>query len=36
MTEARKELAADLIKYSDSYVELFDTLPPLPAARFEF
>jgi alkylhydroperoxidase/carboxymuconolactone decarboxylase family protein YurZ len=36
MTEAKKELSADLIKFRDSYVELFGTLPPLPAARFEF
>jgi len=36
MTEVKKDLSADLIKFRDSYVELFGTLPPLPAARFEF
>jgi len=30
------ELAGDLARYRDSYVELFGTLPPLPAARFAF
>lgn len=30
------KMPADLAKYRDSYVELFGTLPPLPAARFEF
>ena len=34
--ERRKELPADLEKFRDSYVEMFGTLPPLPAARFEF
>jgi len=29
-------LPADLAKFRDSYVEMFGTLPPLPAARFEF
>jgi alkylhydroperoxidase/carboxymuconolactone decarboxylase family protein YurZ len=33
---AKKSLPADLAKFRDSYVELFGTLPPLPAARFEF
>jgi 4-carboxymuconolactone decarboxylase len=32
---AKKELPADLQKFRDTYVELFGTLPPLPAARFE-
>ena len=32
----KKELPADLRKFRDSYVEMFGTLPPLPAARFEF
>ena len=32
----KKELPADLVKFRDSYVEMFGTLPPLPAARFEF
>ena len=36
MSNAKKELSADLIKFRDSYVELFGALPPLPAARFEF
>jgi alkylhydroperoxidase/carboxymuconolactone decarboxylase family protein YurZ len=35
MTE-KKPLPLDLAKFRDSYVELFGTLPPLPAARFEF
>lgn len=30
------ELPDDLKKFRDSYVELFGSLPPLPAARFEF
>jgi alkylhydroperoxidase/carboxymuconolactone decarboxylase family protein YurZ len=30
------ELPEDLKKFRDTYVELFGTLPPLPAARFEF
>ena len=36
MAARKKELAADLAKFRDSYVELFGTLPPLPAGRFEF
>src|SRR4051812_22971371 len=32
---AKKELPADLQRFRDTYVELFGTLPPLPAARFE-
>ena len=31
-----KKLPADLAKFRDTYVKLFGTLPPLPAARFEF
>ena len=31
-----KKLDDDLEKFRDTYVELFGTLPPLPAARFEF
>ena len=31
-----KQLLADLVKFRDTYVKLFGTLPPLPAARFEF
>jgi alkylhydroperoxidase/carboxymuconolactone decarboxylase family protein YurZ len=30
-----KKLADDLKKFRDSYVEMFGTLPPLPAGRFE-
>jgi 4-carboxymuconolactone decarboxylase len=33
---SKKELPADLAQFRDSYVELFGSLPPLPAARFEF
>ena len=36
MSDSKKELPADLKKFRDSYVEMFGTLPPLPAARFEF
>lgn len=35
MTTPKKELSADLARFRDSYVELFGSLPPLPAARFE-
>ena len=31
-----KDLPEDLAQFRDSYVELFGSLPPLPAARFEF
>ena len=30
MADPKKELPADLVKFRDSYVELFGTLPPLP------
>jgi alkylhydroperoxidase/carboxymuconolactone decarboxylase family protein YurZ len=30
------ELDAELAAFRDSYVELFESLPPLPSARFEF
>jgi 4-carboxymuconolactone decarboxylase len=33
---SKEELPADLAQFRDSYVELFGSLPPLPAARFEF
>jgi alkylhydroperoxidase/carboxymuconolactone decarboxylase family protein YurZ len=33
---SKKSLPADLVKFRDTYVELFGKLPPLPAARFEF
>jgi 4-carboxymuconolactone decarboxylase len=36
MADDDKKLPPDLAKFRDSYVELFGTLPPLPAARFEF
>src|SRR5262245_54331878 len=32
----QKELPPDLVKFRDSYVEMFGTLPPLPAGRFAF
>jgi 4-carboxymuconolactone decarboxylase len=32
---AKKQLPPDLQKFRDTYIELFGTLPPLPAARFE-
>src|SRR5215212_4670656 len=32
---AKKELPPDLQRFRDTYVDLFGTLPPLPAARFE-
>jgi len=32
----KDNLAPDLIQFRDSYIELFGSLPPLPAARFEF
>ena len=33
---SKKDLSADLVKFRDSYVELFGVLPPLPSAKFEF
>ena len=36
MTQHKENLAPDLVKFRDSYVELFGELPPLPTARFEF
>jgi len=32
----RDDLPDDLKKFRESYVELFGTLPPMPAARFAF
>jgi alkylhydroperoxidase/carboxymuconolactone decarboxylase family protein YurZ len=29
-------MSADLVEFRDSYVKLFGSLPPLPAARFAF
>jgi alkylhydroperoxidase/carboxymuconolactone decarboxylase family protein YurZ len=36
MADSNKPLPEDLVKFRDSYVKLFGTLPPLPAARFAF
>ena len=36
MAARKKKLPADLAKFRDSYADLFGTLPPLPAGRFEF
>ena len=36
MVSKKKKLPADLAKFRDTYVNLFGTLPPLPASRFEF
>ena len=33
---SKKDLPADLVKFRDSYVELFGVLPPLPSSKFEF
>ena len=33
---SKKDLPDDLAKFRDSYVEMFGTLPPLPAGRFAF
>ena len=33
---SKNDLPADLVKFRDSYVELFGVLPPLPSAKFEF
>lgn len=35
MAKQKHELPVDLAGFRDTYVELFGTLPPLPAARFE-
>jgi alkylhydroperoxidase/carboxymuconolactone decarboxylase family protein YurZ len=32
----KKPLPPDIAKYRDTYVDLFGSFPPLPAARFEF
>jgi len=36
MADSKKPLPENLVQFRDSYVELFGTLPPLPAARFAF
>jgi len=36
MTKSSKDLPEDLVRFRETYVELFGLLPPLPAARFEF
>jgi 4-carboxymuconolactone decarboxylase len=33
---SKDDLPPDLAQFRDTYVELFGSLPPLPAARFEF
>src|SRR5690554_4332378 len=33
---SKKDLPDDLKQFRDSYVEMFGTLPPLPAGRFAF
>ena len=33
---AKEDPPTDLAAFRDSYVKLFGSLPPLPAARFEF
>ena len=36
MSDKKKELDPELKKFSDSYVEMFGHLPPLPSGRFAF
>ena len=36
MTTDKTDIPADLAHFRDTYVELFGSLPPLPAARFAF
>ncbi len=36
MTTSKKDIPEDLVRFRDTYVELFGMLPPLPTARFEF
>ncbi len=36
MTSQEKDIPSDLAQFRDTYVELFGSLPPLPAARFAF
>ena len=36
MPASKDVLPPDLAQFRDTYVELFGSLPPLPAARFEF
>jgi len=36
MSEKKKELDPELVKFRDSYVEMFGSLPPLPGGRFAF
>lgn len=36
MPASKDDLPPDLAQFRDTYVELFGSLPPLPAARFEF
>src|SRR5262245_26368688 len=36
MSGKKKELDPELVKFRDSYVEMFGHLPPLPGSRFAF
>ena len=36
MSGKTKELDPELVKFRDSYVEMFGSLPPLPGGRFAF
>jgi hypothetical protein len=36
MSGKKKELDPELVKFRDSYVEMFGSLPPLPGGRFAF
>jgi len=36
MADKKSDLPEDLKQFRDSYVEMFGTLPPLPAGRFAF
>ena len=36
MSDKKKELDPELVKFRDSYVEMFGSLPPLPGGRFAF
>ena len=35
MTKSSKDLPEELVRFRETYVELFGLLPPLPATRFE-
>jgi 4-carboxymuconolactone decarboxylase len=36
MSDKKQELDPELVKFRDSYVEMFGALPPLPGGRFAF